>query len=169
MCDISRCSPSWNHLISDQTAGFATRAPRRITWKYADMRSTVKRVGVLLATLVMITSCGGNDHPADPVKTSAAPGLSQSEVTDIATEAYAYAYPLVTMDVTRKHFTNTDKGFGRGPMNVFHNVPIYPPATDKSVVTPMHNAVRLIVQLIEERNRLKTFGRNWEDAMECEG
>ena len=34
------------------------------------------------------------------------PGLSQSEATDIATEAYAYAYPLVTMEYTRRGFTN---------------------------------------------------------------
>ena len=48
---------------------------------------------MLLAVLMMITSCGGNEQPAEPVKTSEAPGLSQSETTDIATEAYAYAYP----------------------------------------------------------------------------
>jgi hypothetical protein len=40
------------------------------------MRSTIKRVGVLLAALMMIMSCGGNDHPAAPVETSATPGLS---------------------------------------------------------------------------------------------
>jgi hypothetical protein len=62
-----------------------------MAWKYPVMRSTIKRVGVLLAALMMITSCGGNDHPAEPVKTSAPPGLSQSETADIATEAYAYA------------------------------------------------------------------------------
>ena len=70
------------------------------------MRSTIKRVGVLLATLMMITSCGGNDQPGAPVQTSATPGLSQSETTDIATEAYVYAYPLVTMEYTRRGLTN---------------------------------------------------------------
>jgi hypothetical protein len=40
-------------------------------------RSTIKRVGVLLAALMMITSFGGNDHPAAPVETSATPGLSR--------------------------------------------------------------------------------------------
>jgi hypothetical protein len=59
---------------------------------------------------------------------------SEEQAHAIGVDAYIYLYPLVTMDITRKHFTNTDKGFGRGPMNVFHNVPIYPPATDKSVV-----------------------------------
>jgi len=76
------------------------------------MRSTIKRVGVLLATLMMITSCGGNDHPAAPVETSATPGLSQSETTDIATEAYAYAYPLVTMEYTRRGLTNVPESPG---------------------------------------------------------
>jgi hypothetical protein len=45
------------------------------------MRSTIKRVGVIVATSMMITSCGGNDHPAAPVETSATPGLSQSETS----------------------------------------------------------------------------------------
>ncbi len=40
-----------------------------------DMRSTIKRAGVLLATLMMITSCGGNDQPAPPPKTTADAGL----------------------------------------------------------------------------------------------
>jgi hypothetical protein len=47
-----------------------------------------------------------HDQPAAPVETSATPGLSQSETTDIATEAYAYADPLVTMEYTRRGLTN---------------------------------------------------------------
>lgn len=55
---------------------------------------------------MMITSCGGSDQPAQPPKTTAALAVSQSEGTDIATEAYVYAYPLVTMEYTRRSFTN---------------------------------------------------------------
>src|SRR5262249_50074298 len=56
----------------------------------------------------------------------------------IAVDAYLYFYPLVTMDITRKQFTNVEAGkeFGKGPMNTFANVPAYPPADFKGVVRP---------------------------------
>jgi hypothetical protein len=46
-------------------------------------------------------------------------GLTAEEAQSIAQEAYIYFYPLVIMDVTRKHFSNIEAGkkFGRGPMN----------------------------------------------------
>ena len=41
------------------------------------MRSTIKRIAVILAALFMVvgitTSCGGKDHAASPVKSTAAP------------------------------------------------------------------------------------------------
>ena len=86
------------------------------------MRSTIKRGCVMLAALFMVvgiaTSCGGKDHAASPVKSTAAPTLSEAEApvmseaeaTDIATEAYAYAYPLVTMEYTRRGLTNVARG-----------------------------------------------------------
>ena len=44
--------------------------------------------------------------------------LSADEAHAIAVEAYVYFYPLVTMDITRKQFTNIPPGkeFGKGPM-----------------------------------------------------
>src|SRR5262249_2925749 len=57
-------------------------------------------------------------------------GLTDEEAQNIAQEAYIYFYPLVLMDVSRKHFTNieVDKMFGRGPMNTFSHVRTFPPA-----------------------------------------
>src|SRR5437764_271291 len=45
-------------------------------------------------------------------------------------------YPLLSMDISRKTFTNVEPGkeFGKGPMNMFTNVPAYPPADFKGVV-----------------------------------
>src|SRR5258708_1294899 len=54
----------------------------------------------------------------------------------IAVDAYLYFYPLVIMDISRRQFTNVELGkeFGKGPMNTFVNVPVYPPADFKGVV-----------------------------------
>jgi hypothetical protein len=64
--------------------------------------------------------------------------ITEQEAQDIAVDAYVYFYPLVTMDVTRKQLTNLEPGksFGSGPMNMFSNVPTYPPADAKAVVRP---------------------------------
>src|SRR5271156_6247195 len=64
------------------------------------------------------------------------PTLTTEQAHAIAVDAYVYFYPLITMDVTRKHFTNIEAGkeFGKGPMNTFVNVPAYPPADFKGVV-----------------------------------
>jgi hypothetical protein len=58
-------------------------------------------------------------------------GSTAEEAASIAQEAYVYFYPLVLMDVSRKHFTNIepDKMFGRGPMNTFSHTRTFPPAT----------------------------------------
>jgi hypothetical protein len=64
--------------------------------------------------------------------------ISKKEAHEIGVDAYIYLYPLVTMDLTRKQFTNVEPGkeFGKGPMNMFVNVPAYPPADLKVVVRP---------------------------------
>jgi hypothetical protein len=73
--------------------------------------------------------------------------VTEQEAHAIGVDAYVYLYPLITMDITRKQLTNTDKGFGRGPMNVFHNVPAYPPASDKSVVRTNYDTLYSITYL----------------------
>lgn len=62
--------------------------------------------------------------------------LPEQELRSIATDAYIYFYPLLSMEITRKQFTNVEAGkeFGKGPMNLFVNVPEYPPGDFKGVV-----------------------------------
>src|SRR5271163_2426608 len=72
---------------------------------------------------------------------------TEGEAHAIGVDAYVYLYSLVTMDITRAQFTNTDKGFGRGPMNAFHNVPEYPPASDRSVVRTNYDTLYSIAYL----------------------
>jgi hypothetical protein len=66
------------------------------------------------------------------------PTLTTEQAHSIAVDAYLYFYSFVTMDVTRKQMTNLPPGEvpGFGPMNMFINVPTYPPADLKAVVRP---------------------------------
>jgi hypothetical protein len=66
----------------------------------------------------------------------AAEPITEQEAHAIGVDAYVYLYSLLTMDVTRKQFTNIEPGkeFGKGPMNMFVSVPQYPPADFKGVV-----------------------------------
>jgi hypothetical protein len=103
------------------------------------MRQTagVLAAGILIASI--------NAHVA--TAQGSAPKLTEEQVHSIGLDAYVYLYPLVTMDLTRKQLTNTDKEPGRGPMNVFHNVPAYPPATDTSVVRTNYDTLYSIAYL----------------------
>jgi hypothetical protein len=84
---------------------------------------------------------------------SAAPKLTEEQAHAIGVDAYVYLYPLITMDITRKQLSNTDKGFGRGPMNAFSNVPAYPPASDKSVVRTNYDTLYSLAYLDMLRRR----------------
>ena len=80
---------------------------------------------------------------------SAAGAITEQEAHAIGVDAYLYFYPLVTMDITRKQFTNIEPGkeFGKGPMNMFVNVPAYPPADFKGVVRPNFDTLYSIAWL----------------------
>jgi hypothetical protein len=70
------------------------------------------------------------------VAQSAAPAITEEAAHAIGVDAYVYFYSLLSMDITRKQFTNIEPGkeIGKGPMNMFVNVPEYPPADFKGVV-----------------------------------
>ena len=92
----------------------------------AGSRSTLA-LGVMLFAIAAIISI---PHEAR--------AISEEEAHAIGVEAYVYLYPLVTMELTRRQFTNmeTGKEIGKGPMNTFANVAEYPPADFKGVVRP---------------------------------
>lgn len=75
--------------------------------------------------------------------------LTAAEAHAIGVDAYIYFYPLLTMDLTRKQSTNIEPGkeFGKGPMNLFVNVPEYPPAEFKTVVRPNFDTLYSIAWL----------------------
>jgi Protein of unknown function (DUF1254) len=65
-------------------------------------------------------------------------GITVEEAQSIAQDAYIYFYPLVLLDISRKHFTNIepDKMFARGPMNTFSHARTFPPATLRGAIHP---------------------------------
>ncbi|WP_223442140.1 MULTISPECIES: DUF1254 domain-containing protein [Pseudomonas] len=71
-----------------------------------------------------------------PLASHAQSKITAEEAHAIGVDAYIYFYPLLSMDITRKQFTNIEPGkeFGKGPMNMFVSVPQYPPADFKGVV-----------------------------------
>src|SRR6266404_4494430 len=75
--------------------------------------------------------------------------ITEQEAHAIGVDAYVYFYPLVTMDVTRRQFTNVEPGeeLGKGPMNMFNNVPAYPPANFTGVVRPNFDTLYSIAYL----------------------
>ncbi|MDQ2995220.1 MAG: DUF1254 domain-containing protein, partial [Pseudomonadota bacterium] len=63
--------------------------------------------------------------------------LNEAEALKLATEAYIYGYPLITMDLTRQVMTNVVKPEGaRAPMGQFNNMREYPDATFRDVTAP---------------------------------
>src|SRR5262245_8496942 len=84
----------------------------------------------VLAALLVATVTTGPARAAEPV--------TEAEARAIGADAYAYFYPLITMDLTRLQFTNVEPGKDplKGPMNTFVNVPEYPTADLQIVVRP---------------------------------
>jgi hypothetical protein len=104
----------------------------------------VNRRDILLASTTLgVASALGSTALAQITRAQAqtAQGGAETPITEqeahaIGVAAYLYFYPLITMDTTRKVFTNVEPGkeFGRGPMNTFQSMPAYPAASDKGVV-----------------------------------
>ena len=88
--------------------------------------------GILPLTLSL---CLGAAAAPAALAQAAAP-ITEQEAHAIAVDAYVYFYPLMSMDITRKQFTNVEPGKEnfKGPMNMFVNVAEYPPADFKGVV-----------------------------------
>jgi hypothetical protein len=82
--------------------------------------------------LALVMACVQEPPPAPKPA-----GLSEADALAIATEAYIYGYPLVTMEMTRRVMTNTAKPEGtHSPMGQFVKMREYPPASYREVTAP---------------------------------
>ncbi|HEX7271062.1 MAG TPA: DUF1254 domain-containing protein [Casimicrobiaceae bacterium] len=67
----------------------------------------------------------------------AATAAKELEAREIAIDAYIYAYPLVTMEMTRRVMTNVETPSGsKAPMTQFARLRTYPAVDDHSVTAP---------------------------------
>jgi hypothetical protein len=110
---------------------------------YQNKESSMRRTTIALATSLLASSV------IVPTTWAQNAAITEAEAHAIGVDAYLYFYSLITMDVTRKQFTNIEPGkeLGKGPMNMFNNVPEYPPANFKGVVRPNFDTLYSIAYL----------------------
>jgi hypothetical protein len=103
----------------------------------------------------------------------------------IGLEGYAYLYPLVLMDITRRQLTNVETvSFSplRAPANVFLHVPVFPPADFRAVVRPNFDTLYSMafldlreepqivsVPAAEDNYYLLPFYDMWGEVFACPG
>ena len=110
-----------------------------------------KRIGrlTLVAAFSTVFAASNATIPDAMAQTTAAAQVtvSQQEATEIAREAYIYAYPLVLMEMTRRFSTNVPdtRRFTKAPMNQFANVPAFPDDKFRAVVRPNADTLYSIV------------------------
>lgn len=93
--------------------------------------SRLSKYAAAAAAMLMMTSAGparSGDAPAD---------LSQEQLYSLAADAYLYAYPIVTMDLSMRQAVNVPDAHSvylRAPVNRFAHAREFPKADDKDVV-----------------------------------
>ncbi len=75
-------------------------------------------------------------------------GPTEQDFAAIATEAYIYGYPLVTMEINRRVSTNVAKPEGsKAPMGQFARLRTYPPPSDHTIAMPNADTLYTIAWL----------------------
>jgi len=111
---------------------------RRENKLWMNLRLAIVVVVAILA--FNLAACGKKEQAVDTAKQKAAADDSaakEKEMLTAATDAYVYAYPLVTMEYTRRTMTNTAAPEGsKAPMGQFVRLRQYPDASYKDVTAP---------------------------------
>ncbi|HET7318640.1 MAG TPA: DUF1254 domain-containing protein [Nitrospirota bacterium] len=119
------------------------------------MNRLKKRLGngalFAIVALALIAGCGKKEEAkvekaAEKVVAEVKADAKELEARETAIDAYIYAYPLVTMEITRRVITNVEKPVGsKAPMGQFARLRTYPAVDDHSVTAP--NADTLYTQI----------------------
>ena len=103
---------------------------------------TVGAVAAAVVVFALLAACGGQEaakveKAAEEAKAKVEAEAKTAEALAIATEAYVYAYPLVTMEMTRRVMTNVAAPEGtRAPVGQFARLREYPTAQFRDVTAP---------------------------------
>src|SRR5262245_40045754 len=91
------------------------------------MRSIIFRSAALGVALMFFGGAPG----------AAGAALTEKQAIEVATEAYSYGYPLVTMEMTRRVVTNVEKPLGpHAPMGQLILLREYPTPAFRMVTAP---------------------------------
>jgi hypothetical protein len=105
----------------------------------------------LTATLLVLSGCKKGETTAPALKQdakAAEAAVKEREARDTAIDAYIYAYPLVTMEFTRRISTNTEKPEGaKAPMGQFARLRNYPAVDNHAVTAPNADTLYTVVWL----------------------
>jgi len=106
---------------------------------------------ILVAVTLGIAACGKKEPAAEAKKdekVSAESAAKEKEALDTAVEAYIYAYPLMTMEYTRRASVNVAAPVGtKAPTGQFAKLREYPDASFKTVTAPNADTLYTVVWL----------------------
>ena len=114
-----------------------------------------RALAYLLSIIFLVMTAASCGKQAEEAKQKAAADVKaveaaakEKEAQDTAIEAYVYAYPLVTMEMTRRVMTNTQAPEGtRAPMGQWVRARTYPDASFRDVTAPNADTLYTIVWL----------------------
>ena len=102
----------------------------------------------LASGAIAVVLCAGCKTGHKPEAPASKQMLHWRESFDIATEAYIFGYPLVTMDMTRRLMTNVREPDAlHAPMGQFARDRIYPLASNHDVALPNADTLHTIIWL----------------------
>src|SRR5215831_12571394 len=105
----------------------------------------------LTSVLLVLSGCKQGETAAPAVQQDAKAAeaeVKEREARDHAIDAYIYAYPLVTMELTRRVSTNVEKPAGsQAPMGQFARLRNYPAVDNHAVTAPNADTLYTVVWL----------------------
>src|SRR5262245_58123116 len=123
---------------------------RRVTG-ITDLQLTLAAVVVALFVVASLPSSALRDQGTQSGQTGghrAQTAGATSKAMDTAVEAYIYAYPLVTLEMTRRVMTNVAQPTAtKAPMGQFLRARTYPPVDDHDVTAPNADTLYTIAWL----------------------
>jgi len=140
-----------SHLLFDRVSGSLST-----TNKEPYMRiSSPSRLGRVAVLTTVLSACFFSAQAQSPTPSlrlvsetpspstpSSTPAVTAQELHDIAVDAYIYAYPMVLMELTRRHATNVQSPVeGRAPVNQFGHRTTFPEAKSASMAWPSADAL----------------------------